>query len=118
MPAGRPKGKGPRKVKITISLNEQLRKDMKNIENIVPVNWSQIIDDSLTPVVKIMKEAIEELGKGDKADLNKVKYLFQGNIMQFMGLASKFNEEMNKDITEAENKRKQVKKKRDAGLKR
>lgn len=101
---GRPKGKT--KIKMTVSIDEDLRKDMKSIEKVLPVNWSELINQSLFPAVQLMKVAIEELGKGDKADLDKVKYILQGNVVEYMGMAHKGIKGAEKDIEKVKAKRK------------
>lgn len=107
---GRPKGKT--KVKMTISIDEELRKEMASIEKVIPVNWSEIINEALLPNVKLIKVAIEEfskLKKGDVADIEKVKYILQGNIIKLMGTAHEGMIEVDKDIEKAKAKHKKVK---------
>lgn len=104
---GRPKGKT--KVTMLVCLDETLRKEMASIESVLPVNWSALINHALFPAVQLMKEAIEELGKGDKADFDKVKYLLQGNVLEYLGTVHKGLDGVEKDIEKIKARSKKVK---------
>lgn len=106
MALGRPKGR--KKVKMMLSIDEELRKDMEKIQSVLPVNWSEIVNQALFPAVRLMREAIEELKKGELADFDKVKYLLQGNVLEFISMGHKGMKGVEKDIEELKIKQKKA----------
>lgn len=80
--------KEKRKARVNITLDEDLYKRMQRLNKLssnVSINWSQVIEQALTPAVELFEQAFDEIKKGANADMDKIKFLFQGHILKNIG---------------------------------
>lgn len=105
---GRPRKTEQGKVKITLTVDKELHNRMQKINEkmLLNVNWSDMINQALMPVVELFEGAIKEIGKGDKADLDKLRFLLQGNVVGLMGQVFEGMKGVEKDIEKIKVKRK------------
>ena len=104
---GRPRKTEQGKVKITLTVDKELHERMQKINKkmLLNVNWSDMINQALIPVVELFEVAIKEIGKGEQADLDKIRFLLQGDVVGLMGQVFEGMKGVEKDIEELKEKK-------------
>jgi hypothetical protein len=94
--------KESRKARVNFSLDKDLYKKMQFYSEKIGVNWSQLIEQALLPVVLTFDEIFKQVERSGEKDLTKVKMFFQKLIVDTMGKAYSSYEAIEKDLDKME----------------
>lgn len=95
------------RVRVNFMIDKETHEKMQKINKSLnlSVNWSNMMNEALKPVVALIEGAILEINKGDKADLDKIRLMLQGNVVEFMGMAFSGLKKVERDIDKIKKRR-------------
>lgn len=95
------------RVRVNFMIDKETYEKMQRINKSLnlSVNWSDMMNVALKPVVALIEGAILEINKGDKADLDKIRLMLQGNVVEFVGMAFSELKKVERDVDKIKKRR-------------
>lgn len=94
------------RVTINMSVDKELHKRMQLQKKMFGINWSQIMEQSLVPIVSLFDKAIKEVERSGETDITKIRMLFQKVLLELTGKAYEAHQVIDKDLDRLEANRK------------
>lgn len=96
--------KKPKKVRVNFTLDEELYKKMQFYGDKIGVNWSYMIEQSVTPLIVAFDTIFKQIEESGESDSTKIRMLFQKLIFEVTGQAYKAYDAIEKDLDEIQSK--------------
>ena len=96
--------KTPKKTRVNISIDQELHKKMQFYSKKMGINWSQMIEQSVWPLIALFDKVFAEIEKSGEKDITKIKMMFQKLIHNLTGQAYEAYSSIEKDLEEKEEK--------------
>lgn len=90
------------RVTINMSIEKELHKRMQLQKKMFGINWSQIMEQSLIPIVTLFDKAIKEVERSGETDVMKIRMLFQKVLLELTGKAYEAHQAIDEDLDKFE----------------